>query len=242
MRGRQGKVPAYNVQIAVDSEHAIVVAQQVTTEANDVYSLLPMAEAAKAAVGGPAELHVVADAGYANGEQGEACERQGIVPHVPAPRGVNSQGDGHLLDRSQFRYDAQGDRFVCPAGETLERKGVQKDRDRIVYQASERSCGGCAMKARCTQARRRTVYRQVYEEALERMRKRATVEAMRLRRCCAEHPFASLKYRIFGHPRFLLRGRSGAQSEMSLAVLSYNLKRMLNVLGAARLIGNLAPA
>jgi hypothetical protein len=51
------------------------------------------------------------------------------------------------------------------------------------------------------------------------------------RRCCAEHPFASLKYRIFGHPRFLLRGRRGAQTEISLAVLSYNLKRMLHVLG-----------
>jgi len=86
------------------------------------------------------------------------------------------------------------------------------------------------------------VYRQVHEEALERMRQRATPEAMRLRRCCAEHPFASLKYRIFGHPRFLLRGRKGAQSEISLAVLSYDLKRMLRVMGPAKLIGRLAPA
>jgi transposase len=242
MRGRQGKQPAYNVQIAVDSEHALVVAQQVTTHANDLHCLLPMAEAAKAAVGNPAELHVVADAGYANGEQAEACERQGIVPHVPAPRGVNNQGEGGLLDRSQFTYDADRDRFCCPAGETLERKGVQKDRDRIIYQASERACGACALKARCTQARRRTVYRQVHEEALERMRQRATAEAMRLRRSCAEHPFASLKYRIFGHPRFLLRGQRGAQAEISLGVLSYNLKRMLRVMGAALLIGRLAPA
>jgi hypothetical protein len=72
MRGRQGKQPAYNVQIAVDSERALVVAQQVSTEANDLHSLLPMAEAAKAAVGNPAELHVVADAGYSNGEQAES--------------------------------------------------------------------------------------------------------------------------------------------------------------------------
>jgi transposase len=242
MRGRQGKQPAYNVQIAVDSEHALVVAQQVTTAANDVHSLLPMAEAAKAAVGNPPELHVVADAGYSNGEQAEACEGQGIVAHVPAPRGVNNQGNGALMDRSQFTYDAEGDRFCCPAGETLERKGIQKDRDRIIYQARERACNACALKACCTQARRRTVYRQVHEEALERMRQRATAEAMRLRRCCAEHPFASLKYRIFGHPRFLLRGRSGAQSEISLAVLSYNLKRMLRVMGPAKLIGRLAPA
>jgi hypothetical protein len=58
---------------------------------------------------------------------------------------------------------------------------------------------------------------------------------MRLRRSTVEHPFASLKYRIFGHPRFLLRGLRGAQAEISLATLVYNLKRMLNVLGAIQL-------
>jgi transposase len=242
MRGPHGKVPAYNVQIAVDGEHAIVVAQQVTSEANDTRSLLPMAEAAQAAVGNPAVLHVVADAGYSNGEQAEGCAQKGIVPHVPAQRSINNQGDGTLLDRSQFTYDAARDLFCCPAGETLRRQGRQKDRKRVIYKASANACGACALKARCTQARRRTVYRHMHEEALERMQQRATGQAMRLRRCCAEHPFASLKYWIFGHPRFLLRGLGGAQSEISLAVLSYNLKRMLHVMGAALLIRKLAPA
>ncbi len=242
MRGAHRTVPAYNVQIAVDGEHALVVAQQVTTEANDTRSLLPMAEAAQAAVGNPAVLHVVADAGYSNGEQAEACEKKGIVAHVPVQRSLNNQGDGTLLDRSQFTYDAARDRFCCPAGETLARRGVQKDRTRVVYQASAQACGACSLKARCTQAQCRTVYRHLHEAALERMRQRATPQAMRLRRGCAEHPFASLKYWIFGHPRFLLRGLRGAQSEISLAVLSYNLKRMLRVLGAARLIRKLAPA
>ena len=86
MRTASGSVPAYNVQTAVDAEHALIVAQQVTTEANDQRSLLPMAEAAKQAVGAPALLNVVDDAGYSNGEQAERCEGQGIVPHVPANR------------------------------------------------------------------------------------------------------------------------------------------------------------
>jgi transposase len=242
MHGPHGSsAPAYNVQIAVDHEHAIVVAHAVSSEANDKRSLLPMAEAAKAAVGEPAVLHVVADAGYSNGEQAAACEHRGIVPHVPVQRSVNNQSDGRLLDRSQFTYDAAGDRFYCPAGQTLERKGVKKERSRILYQAKAEACGSCWLKARCTRVQRRRVYRHLHEEAMGRMGQRATPEAMRLRRSCAEHPFASLKYWIFGRPRFLLRGRRGAQSEMSLAVLSYNLKRMLRVLGAARLIGKLAP-
>jgi len=64
----------------------------VTDEATDNRSLLPMAEAAKEAVGDPPTLQVVADAGYSNGEQAEACEARGIVPHVPANRAVNNQG------------------------------------------------------------------------------------------------------------------------------------------------------
>jgi hypothetical protein len=74
------------------------------------------------------------------------------------------------------------------------------------------------------------------------MQQRATPEAMRLRRSTVEHPFATLKYPIFGHPRFLLRGRRGAQAEMSLAVIVYNLKRMTNVLGQTQLRAALALA
>ena len=56
-----------------------------------------MAEAAKHAVGDPASLNVVADAGYSNGEQAQACEAQGIVPHVPVQRGVNNRGRWQLI-------------------------------------------------------------------------------------------------------------------------------------------------
>jgi hypothetical protein len=72
------------------------------------------------------------------------------------------------------------------------------------------------------------VSRHWNDEALQRTQQRATPEAMRLR--------------IFGHSRFLLRGRRGAQAEMSLVVIVYNLKRMMNVLGRPRLGAALAPA
>jgi transposase len=79
-----------------------------------------------------------------------------------------------------------------------------------------------------------------YEDALARMQQRATAEAMRLRRCVVERVFAMLKYSIFGHPRFLLRGRGGAQTEISLGTLAYNLKRMMTVLGSSALRAALA--
>jgi transposase len=233
-------VPAYNVQTAVDAEHALIVAHEVTTEATDNRSLQPMAEAAKKAVGDPDTVHVVADAGYSNGKQARMCEEQGIVPHVPSNRSINNHGDGELFDRSAFTYDPRSDTFRCPGHQILYRK-QQHRKDRIwIYAAQAEACGSCALKSRCTAGDRRYVTRHWDDEVLIRMNQRATPEAMRLRRSTVEHPFGTLKYRIFGHPRFLLRGRRGAQTEMSLAVLAYNLKRMINILGGGNLAARLA--
>jgi transposase len=240
MRTANGFAPAYNVQTAVDAEHALIVAQKVTDEATDNRSLLPMAQAAKQAVGDPPSLHLVADAGYSNGEQAETCEAQGIVLHVPAQRAVNNQGDGTLFDRREFHYDEKTDTFRCPANQILTRKQLQRHKTRVIYAGSAEVCGTCAMKSRCTNAPQRFLHRHLHDEVLQRMQQRATPEMMQLRRCTVEHPFASLKYHIFGHPRFLLRGLQGAQAEISLATTVYNLKRMLNVLGANRLQAALA--
>jgi transposase len=236
MRTTNGIIPAYNVQAAVDAEHALIIVQQVTDQAADNRSLQPMAEAAKAVVSGPAQtLNVIADAGYSNGEQAEACEAKGILPHVPANRSGNNQGDGTLFDRTKFTYQAESDTFLCPARQTLARKQISRKDRVVIYAGQPNVCGSCALKLQCTTSSRRLVTRHLHEEALQRMQQRATPEAMRLRRSTVEHPFANLKYRIFGHPRFLLRGLRGAQTEISLAVAAYNLKRMRNILGGHRL-------
>jgi transposase len=240
MRTTGGQVPAYNVQTAIDAEHALIVAQKVTNEANDQRSLLPMAEAAKQAVGAPETLNAVADAGYFNGEQVERCEAEGIVPHVPANRSINNQGDGKLFDRTVFVYDEKTDTFRCPAQQTLRRKQLHRKDRAVIYAAEPEVCASCPLKPSCTTGTRRLVQRHLHEAALQRMQQRTTADVMRLRRSIVEHPFATLKYRIFGHPRFLLRGLGGAQTEISLAALVYNLKRMMNVLGGQKLAAALA--
>lgn len=107
--GRQ-LTPGYNVQPL-----SLIAAHKVTTDANDQCMLLPMAEAAKQAVGSPASLNVIADGGYSNGEQSETCEAQGIIPYVPPEHTVNSHGGGKLFDRTEFVYDEKSDTFRCPA-------------------------------------------------------------------------------------------------------------------------------
>jgi transposase len=170
MRTTQGLIPGYNVQAAVDAEHALIVAQQVTDHAADNRSLQPMAEAAQAAVGAPAKtLNVVADAGYSNGEQAEACETKGILPHVPANRAVNNHGDGTLFDRTKFTYQAESDTFLCPASQTLARKQLSLKDRAVYYMGQPEVCGSCALKSRCTTSSQRLISRHLHEEALQRM-------------------------------------------------------------------------
>ena len=142
----RGQGPWYNVQTAVDAEYALIVAHKVSEQAGDNSLLLPMAEAAKQALGDPESLHVVADAGYSNGEQAEACEAKGIVPHVPVTRNVNNQGDGTLFDRSEFYYDEKTDTFRCPARQTLARKQLSRKDRAVYYAAKPEVCGAGALK------------------------------------------------------------------------------------------------
>jgi transposase len=242
MRMAGSFAPAYNVQTAVDAEHALIVAHAVTLDVADSRCLEPMAEAAHRALDRPATLNIVADAGYSNGEQASRCEAVGLIPHVPGKRGVNNQGDGTLFDRSHFLYQPGSDSYLCPAGKTVERKQLHRKDRAVLYQAKTSDCGSCAMKPRCTRSQQRMLSRHMDDDALDRMHQRATPELMRLRRSTVEHPFGTLKYRIFGHPRLLLRGLSGANIEIGIAIMAYNLKRMLNLIGATRLTRALKPA
>lgn len=222
---------AYNVQTAVDAENKLVVHHEVTSETNDQRSLLPMAQAVKQALSQD-RLNVVADAGYSNGEQAKGCEEAGITPYVPVQRSKNSQGGGAYFERSAFEYDKSSDSYRCPAGEVLKRKTIATVDRLVLYTTS--ACGGCALKPQCTAAKQRWVSRHFEEEAFERMRERLAAHplAMALRRETAEHPFANLKHGIFGNGRFLMRGLAGASGEMALAVLAYNFKRALKLLGS----------
>lgn len=235
---RQIALPAYNVQTAVDAEHAIIVAHSVTLDASDIRCLKPMADAAKEALGATT-LQVVADAGYSNGEQFAQCEEAGITPYVPVMRTVNNQGDGSLFGRTEFKYDATTDSYTCPGDKKLLRKHTNVKDRYTMYKASSADCGACSLKPRCTLASRRGLARHLYEDALNRMEERVTPEAMKLRRQTVEHPFATIKYRLFGHPRLLVRGLVGAKSEIAIATMAYNLKRITKVLGGATLAAQL---
>lgn len=238
LKSGQGHVVGYNLQSAVDAAHGLIVHHAVCQDANDNRQLLPMAVQAKEVLE-QARLTVVADAGYSNGSQLADCERHDITPYVPVQRAKNNQGEGSLYGKGDFAFNEALDCYVCPAGEVLQRKQIQ-NKDRLVIYATNKAvtCAQCAQKPRCTAGSRRFISRHLEESVLERIQRRTAdrPNMMRLRRATVEHPFGTLKERILGNGRLLMRGIGGARSELSLAVLAYNFKRVSNILGAPRML------
>lgn len=243
MRTAHEPVVAYNVQSAVDAKHGLIVHHEVTNVGNDTTQLEPIAKAAQEALGG-GPLSVVADAGYSNGTQFEACEQAAITPFVPLNR-APQHADGEFFGTTRFRYDYASDTYHCPAGKVLMLKQLNQTQKRRIYAASAADCASCGLKERCTGAKRRFIQRHWHEGAFERMQKRLehAPEMMTRRRSLAEHPFAQIKYGVMGdRGRLLLRGLKGARAELALAVLARNLKRVITILGARKLVQSLAVA
>lgn len=234
LTGKGTTVAGYNVQQAVDTRHKLIVAHEVGTQRNDHRCLEPMAGAAQQALQAES-LTALADTGYMNGEQAQACEDRQITPVVPMPEVVNTRSD-NLYSKTQFVYDKLTDTYRCPAGELLSRyKRDQKAKTDYYW---THACTGCAMKLKCTTSKRRSIARSWYADAAERAHQRAQNRSfMRLRSATAEHPFGNLKAMMPGG--FLLRTLPKVQGEMALTVLTYNLKRTLNILGFEKLMQKL---
>jgi transposase len=240
---KNGRVVAgYNVQIAVDDKHKLIVASEVVNDGNDTGQLHAMAKAAKEELG-VTTLTALADTGYYNGNELKACEEDGIVAYVPqAKRTARLEAQGRM-SHEEFVYDAEKDAYRCPADKLLTpsegRKTNTGGRIEIRYTSRKADCDACVLRARCLSAKTptRTVYRWEHEAVLERHRARMKTAAGRMRRrgAIVEHPFGTLKCRA-GYRHFLLRGFDKVRGEWSLMALCYNFSRVLSIVGLDKLI------
>ena len=231
--GRGSGIVGYNVQVAVDAKHHLIVAHEVTNSGSDRAQLAPMAAAAREAMG-KKKLQAVADRGYYSGPQIKACDDAGISAILPKPMTSNAKAEGRF-DKSDFIYIAKDDEYQCPAGQraiyrfTREEHGLQLRR----YWSS--ACPQCPIKAQCTPSDYRRISRWEHEPVLEAVQRRLDRQpkAMTLRRRTVEHVFGTLKHWM-GTTPFLMRRLPNVATEMSLQVLAYNLKRVIGILGIDR--------
>jgi transposase len=233
--GRGTGIVGYNVQTAVDTQHHLIVAHEVTNVGHDRTQLFSMAKQARRAVGAK-ELTVLADRGYFKGEEILDCERAHITTLVPKPLTSNSKADGRF-DKRDFVYIAQDDEYLCPAGQRAIKRFTTIERGLTLHKYWSSACPKCPIKARCTTGDFRRIARWEHEAVLDAMQDRLDRRpgAMRLRRQTVEHPFATLKAWM-GATHFLTKRLPRVSTEMSLHVLAYNLKRVMQIVGIVPLM------
>ena len=234
--GKGTATVGYNVQIAVDAEHHLIVAHEVTNQGYNRHQLAPMAFKAQQATSCE-QITALADRGYFNGDQVLSCEGTGVAPIVPKTLTSGNTKRG-LFTGQDFIYDAEHDHYTCPAGQHLTRGRVRSDRSGDIDQYRHlTACLTCPLKPRCTAEKAKRVKRWKHEGVLDAMQDRLDrmPEAMGVRRQTVEHPFGTLKAWM-GATHFLTRTLDKVRTEMSLHILAYNLKRMITILGVGPLI------
>ena len=225
----------YNAQVAVDTKHKLIVEHEVTNFGSDLGQLASTALAAKEALG-VETIQAVADKGYYQGEDIQACEEAGIEAYVPRPQRGAAVRDG-LFRKEEFHYDAQSDTYLCPGGARLSPYYQSSTRQHVnLHYCNRQACRACELKARCTTSSHRRIGRWTGEAVLDRMELRLAnrPEVMRVRRETVEHPFGTIK-QAMNQGFFLMKGLEKVRAEFSLTALAYNLIRVINLVGVKRL-------
>ena len=235
MKSRGAGIVGYNVQTAVDTKHHLIIAHEVTNVGNDRAQLMNMATQAKEAIASD-KLAVVADCGYYSCNEIKACDDAGITIYLPKSQTSHSQAKG-LFGIRDFIYKAETDEYECPAGQRAIYRFTTTEKGKTIRRYWSSACTNCAMKPRCTTDKNRRISRWEHEDVLDAVEARINQEPERMatRRNTVEHPFGTLKCWM-GYTHFQTRTLERVSAEMSLHVLAYNLKRMMNIFGVNGLI------
>jgi len=228
--GRGSGVVGYNVQVAVDTEHHLIVAHEVTNVGSDRAQLAHMAKETKATLAAT-NLDVIADRGYFSGQEILECDKAGITVTLPKPMTSNAKAEGRF-GKQDFRYVVEEDVYVCPAGARLGYSFTTEDKGLVLRRYRTDACQSCSIKHDCTTAKERLISRWQHEHVIEAMQRRLDEhpEKMRQRRETVEHPFGTIKARM-GATHFLMKTLPRVAAEMALHVLAYNLTRVMNIIG-----------
>lgn len=191
--GRGTGTVGYNVQTAVDSQHHLILAHEVTNVGHDRGQLFNMSKQAREATS-IKELKVVADRGYFKGEKILDCHKEGITTYLPKPMTSPNQAKG-FFPRAAFRYLPESNEYSCPAGQRLTWRFETIEKGMKLHAYWSSACASCSIREKCTTGKQRRIKRWEHENVLEAAQSRLdwNPEMMRLRRQTVEHPFGTLK-------------------------------------------------
>lgn len=232
MKTKEGFMPAYNVQSVVDSKHHMIGMMDITDDAIDYHCLEDNVKALEEQLDIIPE-EVLADKGYANEDQIQKLELDGIRCIVPFPKPTVNQKQ---IDAGiTFEYDEKEDCYRCSQGQILPlavKKVIKKKKPYAMYRG--KNCLKCPLISQCTQSKKkgRMIYRRTDNKWLlaymEKLKTPSYKKGCKERRNFVEHPFGTIKY-LMGQIPLLLRGKEKVQVEIDLYATTYNIKRLLNI-------------
>lgn len=228
MKTRGTGVVGYNVQASIETQHHLIIDHEVTNVPSDRAQLSTMATRARDVLK-KKSITAIADRGYYNAEELRQCQQAGIAAIVPKSATSSAKAEGRF-GRDDFIYDARKNEYRCPAGDRLIYRMTTMEHGMTFHRYWSSHCSGCALKNQCTPSTARRVTRWEHEQVLEEVQRRLdrTPDAMRIRRSTVEHAFGTLKLWM-GSAHFLTRTLKRVGTEMSLHVLAYNMKRVMNM-------------
>ncbi|MDQ2777683.1 MAG: IS1182 family transposase [Acidobacteriota bacterium] len=233
-----GLAPAYNVQVAVDAEHKLIVDIDVSKQPSDAQHLLPALDRIKQTRNRyPAQ--VIADGDYTH-RKAVVGTAERSVDFYGSWRGTGEQemnnGIAAGYGPEAFRYDEQADRLICPEGKPLKLKQIQTSDDGLrthIYAAARRDCSQCPARASCTpqnamekhgravSIRHEPAVMETYHAKMATEKGKAIYKQ---RAPVAEFPHAWMKDKL-KWTRLRCRGLVRVRAEALWVALTYNLQR-----------------
>ena len=233
--GKATGTVGYNVQCAVETKHHLIVAHEVPNAVHDRHQLSGMAQQAKEALGAGA-IDALADRGFYDGKEILACGQAGVTAYVPRFSTSNAKAEGRF-GKQDFVYKPDEDIYLCPNGERLTYRFTSEEDGKVMRCYSTTGCSACPLKEQCTTGKERRVKRWEHEAVLDAAQDRLdrNPDMMTVRRSTVEHTVGTLKFWM-GSAHFLMKKLHNVKTEMSLHVLSYNMKRVMKILGVPGLL------
>ena len=239
IHGRQGNHASYNGQSVVDEKHGLIVSCDVVNDNNDIRQFADQINKANEVLGKKCEA-ACGDAGYSDIDEMEKIDAQGIKVIVPSQRQISGE-TVKPFDSRNFKYDRENDCYICPKGNVLSFKHIERKVKRKVYLAGKVGCCQCEHFGKCTtnSLHGRKVTRLLKEDSRREFERRYMLaenqEIYKLRKQKVELPFGHIKYNL-GVSGFLLRGLAGVKAEFSIMTSCFNIARMISLLGSEKLI------
>lgn len=253
MKGAKGFDVSYNVQTAVDSKNKLIAESNVTNEGNDQKQLTEMATSAAEILEAP-DITAVADTGYNSASEIVMCIESGITTHVagsegayPIPCEAHEAQEITSHNNGKGIYLKERNVFICPMGNIMLPKHYKStDRTGIYY--NYRACSNCT--CRCTKVKYRTFALRMKKKDFTKEHSADNLYVKQIhmapdpaiieqRKAIVEHPFGTIK-RTMDAGYLLTKGKQKVTGEFSLVFLAYNMKRVINIMGAKKLIDAMA--